>query len=83
MPQKNSLYKAALIKPSRLKQLSCLIFGHDWNEKGSSTDTESNIVLEHYEKCSHCKLEIRDRSGYTHRFNKQSTALKVIPFERT
>jgi hypothetical protein len=54
---------------NRLKELYCVIFGHDWNESGSTTDPETKIVLEKYKRCQNCTLEIHDRSGYIEKYN--------------
>ena len=48
---------------SRLKEMVCVVLGHDWTEYGRITDEEGQ-TLEEYSVCNRCKLENHDRQGY-------------------
>ena len=42
-----------------LKELTCVIFGHQWNESGSSTCLrhDFNVEFGHHRICSRCHLQ--------------------------
>jgi hypothetical protein len=48
---------------SRFKELTCVLFGHQWNQHGS-TRNDRGFILEEYTECSHCWLRNHDGSGY-------------------
>jgi hypothetical protein len=52
---------------SRIKELACVIFGHQWDEVGFNTI--DGILVEEYEKCSLCKL--RNHQYYLVKENAQ------------
>lgn len=61
----------------RLKELSCVIFGHDWTETGSTTDKESGIVLSSFKQCGDCGVRIVDESGYLRHIKWQKSKPKI------
>ena len=60
--------------PNRLRMLACLIWGHEWNESGS-TRTEEGYLLHEYRKCDVCGLESHDRSGYVRELDRRAAAV--------
>ncbi len=56
---------------SRFKELTCVVFGHDWSSHGRTSD-EQGYVLEEYEECRHCGLRNHDDSGYLRAFHRRN-----------
>lgn len=54
---------------NRLKEIICVIFGHNWDEYGSTTHANGRI-LEEYSKCGCCGLENHDRSGMLDQYHE-------------
>ena len=48
---------------NRLKEIICVVFGHEWNAYGR-TESDDGRILEEYSECARCGLENHDRSGY-------------------
>ena len=65
------------MEPNRFGELYCVLFGHEWNETGSYTDSETGIVLSHYKQCRRCHLRIVDESGYK-RLREQEKTRKPL-----
>lgn len=59
----------------RFKEFFCVIFGHNWNEYGS-TSSPNGRILEEYNVCSSCGLENHDRSGYLVEYEEMTRSPK-------
>lgn len=44
-------------RPSKLKELLCVVFGHDWTEHGARTCVKHSVMLDEYNICGRCGLE--------------------------
>jgi hypothetical protein len=55
---------------NRMKEILCVIFGHDWSEYGSRTH-ENGRILEEYSKCQCCGLENHDRQGMLDQYEEE------------
>lgn len=55
----------------RLAELVCVLFGHEWNIHGSTSD-ERGFILEEYDECTRCRLENHDRAGYAARYEERN-----------
>ena len=54
---------------NRLKELVCVIFGHDWNGRYERS-TEEGHILEERVTCDFCKLTNIDESGFVREFER-------------
>lgn len=58
-----------MMEPNKFYEFLCIIFGHDWNQSGSTIDSETKIVLSSFKQCERCGLRMVDESGYLLKYN--------------
>jgi len=56
--------KSDIKNPPKIKELLCVLFGHNWDEYGEKKCLKHNTVYDKHNTCSRCGLEKHTKPNY-------------------